>query len=171
MHAPALAFARAHQLNLTIHASEPPDLFLIADALSEGAHRIGHGVRLVNDMLLTPDGRAIYGDLARYVYDHQIPLELAPTCNVQIGAVPSLASHPIGPFVELGFAATINTDNRLMSGVSSSSEHWAVATTFGWDWATLQRAVVNAAMAAFMPLEDRRRLVRDVIEPAYAAVS
>lgn len=170
MHAEALAFARAHQLNITIHASEPPDLELISDALAQGAHRIGHGVRLVNDMLLTPDGRAIFGDLARFVYDHQIPLELAPTCNVQIGAVPTLADHPIGPFVRLGFAATINTDNRLMSGVSSSSEHFAVASTFDWSWSDVSRAVTNAAMAAFWPLELRQRLVRDVIAPAYAAL-
>jgi len=72
--------------------------------------------------------------------------------------------------VRLGFAATINTDNRLMSGVTSASEHFAVATTFGWDWAEIGRAVTNGAMAAFWPLEQRQRLVRDVISPAYAAL-
>jgi adenosine deaminase len=169
-HAEALAFAREHHLNITIHASEPPDLELISDALAHGAHRIGHGVRLVKDMLLTPNGQAIFGDLARYVYDHEIPLELAPTCNVQIGAVPSIADHPIGPFVRLGFAATINTDNRLMSSVSPSSEHLAVASAFGWTWDDVERAVTNAAMAAFAPLEDRQRLVREVIRPAYASL-
>jgi adenosine deaminase len=170
MHAEALAFARQHQLNITIHASEPPDRELIADALAHGAHRIGHGVRLVKDMLLTPDGGAMFGDLARYVYDHRIPLELAPTCNVQIGAVGSLAEHPIDPFLRLGFVATINTDNRLMSGVSSTSEHLAVATTFGWGWDDVEQVVTNAALASFCPYEDRRRLVSAVIAPAYAAL-
>ncbi len=62
--------------------------------------------------------------------DQQIHLEMAPTCNVQIGAVAELAAHPIGPFLRLGFNVGVNTDNRLMSGVTVSGELHAVATTF-----------------------------------------
>lgn len=171
LHAEALAFARAHHLNITIHASEPPDLELISDALAHGAHRIGHGVRLAKDVLFTPDGNAMLGDLSRYVLDHRIPLELAPTCNVQIGAVPTLADHPVVRFLRLGFCATVNTDNRLMSNVSASSEMHAVATTFGLDWNEIGRLVANGIEAAFAPYEQRRQLVADVVEPAYAALS
>ena len=100
LHAVALAFARERHLNITIHASEPPDLELISDALAHGAHRIGHGVRLDRDTSVDEDGNLVLGPLARYVLDHQVHLEMAPTCNTQIGAVPAVAAHPIGPFLE-----------------------------------------------------------------------
>ena len=128
-HAEAVAIARHGLAHLTIHASEPPGLELIADALDCGAERVGHGVRLIEDVTIdggTPTeglvgidlDRVHLGPLATYVRDRQIPLELAPTCNVQIGAVPTLAHHPVALFHRLGLRATINTDNRLMSGVS-----------------------------------------------------
>ena len=153
LHADALAFARAHHLNITIHASEPPDLELISDALAHGAHRIGHGVRLAKGVLFTPDGDALLTQLARYVLDHRIPLELAPTCNVQIGAVPTIADHPIASFLRLGFCATVNTDNRLMSNVSPSSELHIVATTFDLSWDEIAQLVTNGIDAAFAPYE------------------
>ena len=171
LHAEALAFAREHHLNITIHASEPPDQELISDALAHGAHRIGHGVRLANGVLFTPDGEAMLTDLARYVLDHRIPLELAPTCNVQIGAVPTLADHPVVRFLRLGFQATVNTDNRLMSNVSPSSEMHAVATTFDLAWGEVEQLVVNGIEAAFAPLEERRRLIDQVVRPAYRALA
>jgi adenosine deaminase len=171
LHADALAFARSHHLNITIHASEPPDLELISDALAHGAHRIGHGVRLAKGVLFTPDGDAMLTQLARYVLDHRIPLELAPTCNVQIGAVPTLADHPIASFLRLGFCATVNTDNRLMSNVSPSSELHIVATTFDLAWHEIAQLVRNGIDAAFAPYELRKQLISDVVEPAYAALS
>ena len=171
MHAAALGMARREHLNITLHASEPPDLELISDALAQGAHRIGHGVRLVKDVQLHTDGTAVLGPLARFVYDHRIPLELAPTCNVQIGAVPSLDRHPIGPFLRLGFVVNANTDNRLMSNVSVSSEVLAVAEAFQLSWSEIGQLAVNGLEAAFAPLEDRHRLLRDVVSPAYTALA
>ena len=172
LHAEALAYARERHLNLTIHASEPPDLELISDALAHGAHRIGHGVRLDRDTRRDPDtGTLVLGRLARYVLDRRIHLEMAPTCNTQIGAVPSVADHPIGPFLRAGFDVGVNTDNRLMSHVMPSSELWAVAEAFALDWHEVATLVRNAAEASFAPYEVRRRLVHDVIDPAYAALS
>jgi len=171
MHAEALAHARTHLLNITIHASEAPDLELISDALGHGAHRIGHGVRLQSGMLRTPNGQAILGQLARYVMDHQIHLEMAPSCHVQIGAVPDLAAHPIADFLRLGFNVGVNTDNRLISGVTASSELHAVASTFDLPWRDVERLVVNALGSAFCAKETRDRLLREVVRPAFAAVS
>ena len=171
LHARALATARAAHLNVTIHASEPPDLELIEDAIAHGAHRIGHGVRLRRDVRVGDDGRLELGPLARYVLDHQVHLELAPTCNVQIGAVPSVADHPIGPFLRAGFSVGVNTDNRLMSHVTPSSELHAVATAFDLTWAEAERLVTKAAMASFAPYEDRVALVRDVVAPGFAALA
>lgn len=173
MHAEALAFARHHHLNVTIHASEPPDLELIDDALVHGAHRIGHGVRLARDTTPDPDapGGLRLGPLARYVLDRQIHLELAPTCNVQIGAVTSIAEHPIGPFLRAGFSVGVNTDNRLMSGVLPSSELAAVATAFDLGWAEVERLTVNAIEAGFAPYEERRRILTEIVGPGYVRLS
>lgn len=102
LHADACAFAREVHLNMTIHASEPPDLPLISDAIAQGAHRVGHGVRLAADTTTNSDGQLVLGPLAQFVLDRQIHLEMAPTCNVQIGAVASVAQHPIGPFLRAG---------------------------------------------------------------------
>ena len=172
-HATALAYARAHHLNLTIHASEPPDLELIDDAIVHGAHRIGHGVRLGRDTVPDDDapGGLRLGPLARHVLDRQIHLELAPTCNVQIGAVPSIAAHPIGPFLSAGFSVGVNTDNRLMSGVSPASELAAVTEAFDLTWSEVERLAVNAIAAGFAPDEERRRVIDDVVRPAYAQLA
>lgn len=171
LHAEALAIARRRHLNITIHASEPPDLELISDALAHGAHRIGHGVRLATDTHVDDDGELVLGPLAQYVLDHQVHLEMAPTCNVQIGAVPSVADHPVGPFLRAGFSVGVNTDNRLMSHVTPSSELLAVDTAFGLTWAEVRRLTTNALGASFAPHHVKRRLLDDVVDPGFAALT
>ena len=170
LHAEALAYARAHQMNLTIHASEPPDLELISDALEQGAHRIGHGVRLRADTSVADDGSLVLGPLARYVLDRQVHLEMAPTCHVQVGAVPDIESHPIATFLRHGFNVGVNTDNRLMSGVLPSTEMATVARVFDLSWDEIEQLVVNAVSSSFAPYEERRRIVDTVVRPAYAAL-
>jgi adenosine deaminase len=171
LHADALALARRELMNITLHASEPPDLELISDALGHGAHRIGHGVRLHSDIAWHADGTpAAIGPVARQILDRQIPLEMAPTCHVQIGAVGSLAEHPFDRFRRMGIVVTVNTDNRLMSNVSVSSELHALAATFSWGWRELAQVVTDGMVSAFAPYEERQRLLRDVIAPAYAAL-
>ncbi len=167
LHADALAFARSAHLNVTIHASEPPDLELISDAITQGAHRIGHGVRLAADTTVGDDGELVLGPLAQYVLDHQVHLEMAPTCNVQIGAVPNVAAHPIGPFLRAGLNVGINTDNRLMSNVRPSSELVAVAGAHDLTLTEMARLAENAMMSSFAPMALRRRLVDATIGPAY----
>jgi len=176
LHAEALSFARSALLNITIHASEPPDLELISDALAHGAHRIGHGVRLRSDTNLVDATDAasvratelVLGPLAQYVLDHQIHLEMAPTCNVQIGAVASVAEHPIGSFLRAGFNVGYNTDNRLMSNVMPSSELHAIANAHDLTMAEMQRLATNAMMSSFAPMDGRRRIVATQIEPGYS---
>ena len=120
--------ARAHR---TIHAGEADGVESIRAAL-DGAHaqRLGHGVRIADEV--ATDGSL--GPLAQRVRDEQVTLEIAPSSNVQTGAYAYLAEHPVDRLHRLGFAVTVNTDNRLMSGVSASSELTDVATTFGWSW-------------------------------------
>jgi adenosine deaminase len=115
----------------------------------------------------TADDALVLGPLAQYVLDHQVHLEMAPTCNVQIGAVPSVAAHPVGPFLRAGFSVGINTDNRLMSNVRPSSELLAVTRAHGLTLADAGRLATNAMLASFAPMDVRRRIVADTLTPAY----
>jgi len=171
LHAEALAFARERHLNITIHASEPPDLELISDALAHGAHRIGHGVRLDRDTHRDGDGALVLGPLARFVLDRGIHLEMAPTCNTQIGAVPTVADHPVIPFLRAGFNVGVNTDNRLMSAVSPTGELWALHEACGITWEEIGCLVENAIASSFAPLETRRATLDEVVRPAYASLA
>jgi adenosine deaminase len=110
------------------------------------------------------------GPVAQRVRDEQVPLEIAPSSNVQTGAYPSLPEQPVDRLHKLGFAVTVNTDNRLMSGVSSTSELTDVATTFGWSWDDVQTVTERALAAAFVSEGERNRLLTEVVRPAYVAL-
>jgi adenosine deaminase len=169
LHAAALGLVRAELVRLTVHASEEPDLLLISDALEHGAERIGHGVRLARDIADLEGPIPRLGRLAGYVRDRQICLEMAPTCHVQIGAVDSLESHPIGPMLRLGFNVTVNTDNRLMSGVKVSTEMAAVADAHRLTVAELHRLVGNAIRSGFGDFDERREIMTTIVDPAWQA--
>ena len=156
--------ARAHR---TIHAGEAAGIDSIRAAL-DGAHaeRRGHGVRIADEV--GADGAL--GPVAQRVLDEQVVLEIAPSSNVQTGAYPSLAEHPVDRLHRLGFAVTLNTDNRLMSGVSVSSEVTAVATTFGWSWDDVRTVTERALAAAFIGEADKQRLLDQLVRPGYAAL-
>jgi adenosine deaminase len=156
--------AGAHR---TVHAGEAAGIDSIVAALDGArAERLGHGVRIADEV--AEDGTL--GPVAQRVLDQQVPLEVAPSSNVQTGAYPSLAAHPVGRLHRLGFAVTVNTDNRLMSGVSVTSELTDVATTFGWGWDDVQTVTERALAAAFLPDDERARLLADVVRPGYAAL-
>jgi adenosine deaminase len=158
--------------HFTIHAGEAFGLPSIWEALQEcNADRLGHGVRIVDDISVDTDGTATLGRLAQYVRDKRIPLEMCPSSNVQTGAAPSIAEHPIGLLRRLQFRVTVNTDNRLMSGVSVSSEMAALVDAFGYGWADLRWLTINAMKSAFIPFDQRLRLIDEVIKPGYAALS
>jgi len=165
LHAEALEFARRTYQNITIHASEPPDLDLIAEGVEYGAHRVGHGVRLQTDMAKDPSGlanpEAGMGPLARHILDRQIHLEMAPTCHVHVAAVPSIELHPLAPMLRAGFNVGINTDNRLMSQVMPSSEIEAVANTHDLTADEISQLGLNAMRSAFAPLEVRNRIIAE----------
>jgi len=158
--------------HFTIHAGEAFGLPSIWEALQEcNADRLGHGVRIVDDISVDTDGRATLGRLAQYVRDKRIPLELCPSSNVQTGAASSVAEHPIGLLRRLQFRVTVNTDNRLMSGVSVSSEMAALVDAFGYGWSDLRWLTINAMKSAFIPFDQRLRLIDEVVKPGYAALT
>ena len=159
----------------TIHAGEADGLDSIRSALLDGrALRLGHGVRLAEDVTLETEGDVTYatlGPVAQWVKDREIALECSPTSNVQTGAFAQwgteLADHPFDVLYQLGFRVTVNTDNRLMSGTSLTRELAILAETFGYDLDDLAVFQLNAAAAAFLPLEDREELI-ELIGQAYS---
>jgi adenosine deaminase len=168
-HLDAFQFVQRANFHATLHAGEAFGLPSIWEALQWcNAERLGHGVRIADDISVGPDGETQLGSLAGYIRDRRIPLELGPTSNVHTGAAPSLAEHPIGLLRRLQFRVTVNTDNRLMSGVTLSSELARCSETFGWDWSDLKWLTINAMKSAFWPFDDRLGLIDGVIKPAYS---
>src|SRR6185312_5192574 len=154
--------------HLTIHAGEGYGLPSIREALELGAERLGHGVRIVDDITIGPDGHVTMGILAAYVRDRRIPLELCPTSNVHTGLAPSVADHPFDLLRRLRFRVTLNTDNRLMSNVTLSSEFAALDAAFGIGLGEMEWLTLNAMKSAFLPFDERLRLIDEVIKPGYA---
>jgi adenosine deaminase len=168
----AFEFLRTNNAHFTIHAGEAFGLASIWEAIQHcGAERLGHGVRIIDDIKIDSDGAVHLGRLAAYVRDRRIPLEVCPTSNVQTGAARSIAEHPIGLLARLRFRVTVNTDNRLMSGCSMTSEFAALAEAFGFGLADLEWFTINAMKSAFLDFDQRLELINTVIKPGYAALA
>ncbi|MFI6301627.1 adenosine deaminase [Amycolatopsis thailandensis] len=167
----AFEFLRTNNAHFTIHAGEAFGLASIWEAIQHcGAERLGHGVRIVDDIKTDSDGTVHLGRLAAYVRDRRIPLEVCPTSNVQTGAARSIGEHPIGLLARLRFRVTVNTDNRLMSGCSMTSEFAALTEAFGFGPADLEWFTINAMKSAFLDFDQRLDIINTVIKPGYAAL-
>src|SRR6202011_5139117 len=129
----------------------------------------GHGVRIVDDIQISPEGTVRLGRLAAYIRDRRIPLGMCPTSNVQTGAARSIAEHPIRILRQLQFRVTVNTDNRLMSQVTLSSEFELLTREFGYGWLDIEWLTINAMKSAFVAFDERLRLINTVIKPGFAA--
>jgi len=168
-HLDAFQLLQRENFHLTLHAGEAFGLPSIWEALQLcNAERLGHGVRIVDDIVVDDEGNVLLGRLANFVRDRRVPLELCPTSNVHTGAVRSFEEHPIELLRSLRFRVTLNTDNRLMSGVTLSSEFASGVRAFGWDLAIMEWFTLNAAKSSFYPFSDRLRIINDVIKPGYA---
>ncbi|WP_410650516.1 adenosine deaminase [Amycolatopsis sp. cmx-4-54] len=167
----AFEFLRTNNAHFTIHAGEAFGLASIWEAIQHcGAERLGHGVRIVDDIKTDSDGTVHLGRLAAYVRDRRIPLEICPTSNVQTGAARSIGEHPIGLLTRLRFRVTVNTDNRLMSGCSMTSEFAALSNAFGFGVADLEWFTINAMKSAFLDFDQRLDIINTVIKPGYASL-
>jgi len=168
-HTLAFQYAQRENFHYTIHAGEaygPPSIWKALAWCS--AERLGHGVRILDDITVGEDGTATLGRLAHYVRDRRIPLEVCPSSNLHTGVVDTLADHPIKLFKDLRFRVTLNTDNRLMSNVSLSDEMMNMVNFFEWDLRDMQWLTVNGMKSAFLPFDERLALINDVIKPTYA---
>lgn len=163
-----VAQANSH---ITIHAGEAFGLPSIWEALQIcGAERLGHGVRIIDDITVEPDGQVALGRLASFVRDRRVPLEMCPTSNVHTGVCDTIAEHPIGLLRDLRFRVTVNTDNRLMSDTSMSNELLQLHEAFGWGWDDFEWLTINAMKSSFWPFDQRLRIINEQIKPGYAAL-
>ncbi|MBK6888095.1 MAG: adenosine deaminase [Tetrasphaera sp.] len=169
-HLDAFEYLQRENAHFTIHAGEAFGLPSIWEAIQWcGADRLGHGVRIVDD-IDTFGERPALGRLAAYVRDARIPLEMCPTSNLQTGAAESVAAHPITLLKQLRFRVTINTDNRLMSNTTMGREMQQLVDQAGWTLADLRWATINAMKSAFLPFDERLAIIDGVVKPGYAAL-
>lgn len=170
-HLDAFEYMRGNNARFTIHAGEAFGLPSIHEAIAFcGADRLGHGVRIVDDITIGADGTAQLGRLASLLRDKRVPFEMCPSSNVQTGAVGSIAEHPFDRLARLRFRVTVNTDNRLMSDTTMSQEMLRLVEAFGYGWSDLQRFTINAMKSAFISFDERLSIIDDVIKPRYAVL-
>jgi adenosine deaminase len=168
-HLDAFQFLKRENFHFTIHAGDAFGLPSIWEAVQYcGTERLGHGVRIADDIQISREGNVRLGRLAAYIRDCRIPLEMCPTSNVQTGAAPSIALHPIRVLRQLSFRVTVNTDNRLMSQVTLSSEFHALVEEFGYGWSDVEWLTINAMKSAFAGFDERLHLINTVIKPGFA---
>ena len=174
-HRAAFEYLAGQFFPVTVHAGEGAGLDSIRSALIDGhALRLGHGARLAEDLEVvgraSDEVRVQFGDVARWVRDREIPLELSPSSNVQTGAIrefgDQLADHPFDLLYQLGFAVTVNTDNRTMSRTSLTRELALLCEAFEYDLEDVAAFQLNAAGAAFLSVEEREELI-EIIGEAY----
>ncbi len=169
-HLDAFEYLQRENAHFTIHAGEAFGLPSIWQAIQWcGADRLGHGVRIIDDITENADGSVDLGRLTAYVRDRRIPLEMCPSSNLQTGAAASIADHPIGLLTKLRFRVTVNTDNRLMSGTSMSRELALLAEAFDYGLADFRWFAINAMKSAFIPFDERLAIIDGIIKPWYAA--
>jgi adenosine deaminase len=166
-HIEAFHYIQRQNFNITVHAGEGFGKESIWQAIQYcGAHRIGHGTRLVDDIALAQGKAVKLGDLAQYVLDKRIPLEICLISNVHTGAAASLVEHPFKILFQEKFRVTLNTDNRLMSDTNMVKEFQAAAETFGLGVDDFEKITINAMKSAFVPYTERCQIITRSSSPA-----
>ena len=168
-HVAAFHYIQRQNFNITIHAGEGFGKESIWQAIQYcGAHRIGHGTRLIEDIAVANGKVVKLGDLAQYVLDKRIPLEICLLSNVHTGAARTLEEHPFKTFYQEKFRVTLNTDNRLMSNTTMTKEFEAAAKTFGLGLDDFEKLTINAMKSAFLTYDKRCNFIYSAIKPTYA---
>ncbi len=151
--AEAFAYARAHGLAAVPHAGEIAGAESVRGAIEVlGAHRIGHGVRCLEDPALV-----------EYLRVHQIPLEVCPTSNVCLGVAASFAEHPLPRLLAEGLYVTLNSDDPPMFNTTLTNEYVKAAAAFAWGEEELRKLALNAVHASLLADAEKERLVIQVM--------
>lgn len=168
-HIEAFQFIQRANFNITIHAGEAFGKESIWQAIQWcGAHRIGHATHLIEDFTLDKDGNVVgFGDLAQYVLDKRIPLEICLLSNVHTGAVDKIENHPFGLLFKEKFRVTLNTDDRLMSETTMTKEFLTAIDVFNLNLEDLEKITINSMKSAFIQYKERLHFIYNVIKPGY----
>lgn len=168
-HIEAFQHIQRANFNITIHAGEAFGKDSIWQAIQWcGAHRIGHATRLLEDIVLDSEGNVIsFGELAQYVLDKRIPLEICLLSNVHTGAVDKIVNHPFGILYKEKFRVTLNTDDRLMSDTTMTKEFLTAIQYFNLNFEDFEKITINSMKSAFIPYKERLHYIYNVIKPGY----
>lgn len=170
-HLEAFQFIRNHNFNITIHAGEAFGTESIWQAIQLcGAQRIGHGIRITDDMTIKDGKIAQMGSLSEFILDKRIPLENCLTSNIGTGATESFETHPFPMLYKSGFRVFLCTDNRLMSGTSLTKEMMLAVEHYGFELKDLEKITINAMKSSFLHHNARLRIIYDVIKKGYADI-
>jgi adenosine deaminase len=171
-HVDAFHFIQRENFNITIHAGEAFGKESIWQAIQWcGAHRIGHATRLVEDIIFDEKGNVIsFGDLAQYILDKRIPLEICLSSNLHTGAVDKLENHPFGMLYNEKFRVTINTDDRLMSNTNLTNEFLVAAKYFNITLDDIEKITINSMKSSFIHYNERLRYIYEIIKPGFKKV-
>ncbi|MHB8580370.1 MAG: adenosine deaminase [Ignavibacteriaceae bacterium] len=171
-HIEAFQFIQRANFNITIHAGEAFGKESIWQAIQWcGAHRIGHATHLVEDFTFDKEGNVVgFGDLAQYVLDKRIPLEICLLSNVHTGAVDKIENHPFGIFFKEKYRVTINTDDRLMSDTTMTKEFVTAIEHFNVNMDDVEKITINSMKSAFIPYKERLYYIYNVIKPGFQAM-
>ncbi len=168
-HLDAFQYIKRENFNITIHAGEAFGKESIWQAIQYcGAHRIGHATRLKEDIIFDDDKNIVaLGDLAQYVLDKRIPLEICLLSNVHTGAIDKLEDHPFPSLYKERFRVFLNTDDRLMSNTTLTNEYLTAANYFGLTLNDVEKLNINAMKSSFLPHKERLRYIYKIIKPGY----
>ncbi|MBK7981545.1 MAG: adenosine deaminase [Ignavibacteriae bacterium] len=171
-HLDAFQFIQRENFNITIHAGEAFGKESIWQAIQFcGAHRIGHATRLLEDVIIDKNGEVVaLGELAQYVLDKRLPLEICLLSNVHTGAVDLLENHPFSIFYKKKFRVFLNTDDRLMSDTTLTKEYLIATQLFGISLDDIEKLNINAMKSSFLTYEERLKYIYNIIKPGYQKV-
>ncbi len=168
-HIESFQFIQRANFNITIHAGEAFGKESIWQAIQWcGAHRIGHGTHIIEDLSFDNEGNVVgMGELAQYILDKRIPIEVCLLSNVHTGAVDKIENHPFGPLNKLKFRLTLNTDDRLMSGTTMTNECMLATEHFNLKLDDIEKLTINAMKSAFIHHHERLDYIYKIIKPGY----
>ena len=171
-HIEAFQFIQRANFNITIHAGEAFGKESIWQAIQWcGAHRIGHGTRLLEDLVIDEEGDVVgMGELAQYILDKRIPIEICLLSNLHTGAIDKLENHPFVKLYKNKFRLTINTDDRLMSDTTLTKEFLTAIEYFDLNLEDVEKLTINAMKSAFIHHNERLKLIYNVIKPGYQKI-
>ncbi|MDL4839597.1 adenosine deaminase [Aquibacillus rhizosphaerae] len=133
---------------ITIHAGEAAGPNNIKEAVFKlGATRVGHGVRLKEDLKLFQE-----------LYAKQIPLEMCPISNIQTKAAPSWEMYPLREYFNEGLLVTVNTDNLTVSNTNLTKEFSVLFEKHDFSILEIGQLNMNSIEASFLEASEKKKL-------------